>query len=328
MTIIDRYVNEVGRRLPRRQRKDVQTELRSLLQDTLDDRVEGKPSEDDMIALLEEFGSPEKMAASYQPSGQYLVGPDLFSLFKIVLGAVLLAVTLGLSIAFLMGAIFTGDGPPDDLGQSLLDFLGGYYQALMSAFAMVVIIFAILQRLGVTPDKETDDRWNPRELPNVRDVDVVGRVESIAAIVFSLVFLVLLNIFSDQIGVVISWGDEPMLNHIVQDNLVLLNTAILLGLGLHTILLLQGRWHIYTHLAKLGIDLLWVYIVYQVVTALDAGQQVLIDAGLTEPLPTLFVTIGYFIMAVMVISIVVNFVKVIVNMVRQPIEGIEIKLGS
>ena len=39
MDLIDRYVHEVGRYLPRKNRADIQAELRSLLIDTLEARV-------------------------------------------------------------------------------------------------------------------------------------------------------------------------------------------------------------------------------------------------------------------------------------------------
>ena len=75
MELIDRYVYDVGRYLPRKNRADIQAELRSLLMDTLESRVKGEPSEEDVVALLKEFGPPEKVAASYWPEGQYLIGP-------------------------------------------------------------------------------------------------------------------------------------------------------------------------------------------------------------------------------------------------------------
>jgi hypothetical protein len=327
MNLIDRYVNEVGRRLPRKQRSDVQKELRSVLEDTLDDQSSGQPTEDDVIALLEEFGSPEKVAASYRPSGQYLVGPELFPLFKIVLGAVVLAVTIGLTVAFFMGAVFTviENG---DLGSRLLSYLGGYIQALLAAIGSIAILFAVLQQLGVKPDIAGEEKWEPRDLPDVKDMDVVGRGESIIGITFTAVFLVLLNVFSDRIGVVVSWGDEPMLNNIVQDNLIWLNLVIFSGLILNIVLLWQGHWHIYTRVVKLAIDLLWLYIISQVVTALDAGNETLIDAGLSEPLPTMFVIFGYIVLAAVAIGIIVNVVKVIVGMVRNPVQGLQINLKS
>ena len=46
------------------------------------------------------------------------------------------------------------------------------------------------------------------------------------------------------------FGQEPLLTEIIQDNLVWLNLAILLGLGLNGILLWQGQWHLVTRLAS------------------------------------------------------------------------------
>jgi hypothetical protein len=36
MELVDRYVHEVGRHLPRRSRNDIETELRSTIEDTLE----------------------------------------------------------------------------------------------------------------------------------------------------------------------------------------------------------------------------------------------------------------------------------------------------
>ena len=68
MNLIDRYITEVGKHLPRKNRQDIQRELRSTLEDMLADRSEasGQPVDEAMtIALLKEYGSPQKVAASY-----------------------------------------------------------------------------------------------------------------------------------------------------------------------------------------------------------------------------------------------------------------------
>jgi len=162
------------------------------------------------------------------------------------------------------------------------------------------------------------------------------------------VILILLNVFSDKAGIVVSWGDEPILNHIVQDNLLLLNVAIILALALNVYLLWQGRWNIYTRLAlalnvyllwqgrwniytrlaKLFIDVFWLIILIRMVNGLSDGKEVLVEAGLVDPLPTMFVLFGYFVVVGVAVSIVVNVVKVILNMVQNPQEGYQIKLGS
>ena len=81
MDLVDRYVHEVGRRLPRRSRSDIEAEIRSTIEDMLDGYAEKQGSEVDedmVVEVLREFGQPEKVAASYHTGKQYLIGPELF----------------------------------------------------------------------------------------------------------------------------------------------------------------------------------------------------------------------------------------------------------
>ena len=316
MNLIERYIYQVGRRLPKRQRADVEAELSSLFQDTIDDRYQGEASQDEIVTLLKEFGSPDQVAASYRPSAQYLVGPQLYPTFKIVVGAVLLALAIGLLVANVIGGLF-GPSETNDIFEQLLRGVGGYIQAALSAFASVVLVFAILQRFEVNLEEDKAE-WDPLDLPDVKDFDVVGRGETVAGIAFGVVFLILLNVFSDRIGLVITFRQEPLLNEIVQDNLIWLNLAILLGLGLNVILLWQGRWHLVTRLAKLAIDLLWLYIIYQIAVAVAVSKEVLVEAGLVEPLPTMFSQVGYLILTIVAITVIVNTGKWIYQTLGKP----------
>ena len=82
--LVERYVYKVGSYLPESEREEVQNELRSLIQDQLDDRFKGAPTQDDVVELLKEFGDPRQMAASYGRE-QYLIGPDLYPTMMYVL---------------------------------------------------------------------------------------------------------------------------------------------------------------------------------------------------------------------------------------------------
>ena len=68
MTLIDLYVAEVGKRLPMRTRTDIENELRSTLQDMLEDRSQkaGRPVDDEMVKAFEH--------ASGKPI-PYVIGP-------------------------------------------------------------------------------------------------------------------------------------------------------------------------------------------------------------------------------------------------------------
>src|SRR5512134_906098 len=101
MNLIDRYVAEVGRRLALvKGRKDIENELRSTLEDMLEDRSRqaGRPRDEAMeIELLKEYGAPDKVAATYNPH-PYLIGPRMFPLFIMILKIVIFGVAIGLTV--------------------------------------------------------------------------------------------------------------------------------------------------------------------------------------------------------------------------------------
>lgn len=103
--LIESYVDDVIRRLPRRQQRDVGLELRSLLAVELDARARdaGKPADDTMtLALLRDFGAPLDVADRYHPGFIIIRPAETRSFVALSLGGVLLqwAVTL---VAILAG---------------------------------------------------------------------------------------------------------------------------------------------------------------------------------------------------------------------------------
>ena len=95
MNLIDRYVSEVGKNLPLLNgREDIEKELKSTLEDMLEDRVQnsGRTRDEALeIEVLKEYGSPQKVASTYNPH-PYLIGPKLFPFFLFVLKIVLTVV--------------------------------------------------------------------------------------------------------------------------------------------------------------------------------------------------------------------------------------------
>lgn len=266
MELIDRYVYEVGRHLPRKNRADIQVELQSTLVDTLEARVEGEPSQEDEVELLKEFGPPQKVAASYWPQGQYLIGPNLFPLFRMVVGIALMVfiivqlVLLGMAMVFNQ-EIFTF--------MSVLDIFSEMIGSVFTTFGIIVIVFAILQRFDVRP--ETDqEKWDPRELPQIEEVDTINRGGTVAEITFSLVIIAILLFLPDKIGVVISPGMEVILNPVIVSYIPLIILSILLGIALDVILLWRGRWETGTRLAKIGTNLFGIYVLYVLIAGHNA----------------------------------------------------------
>jgi hypothetical protein len=266
MELIDRYVNEVGRRLPRKNRADIQVELRSTLVDTLEARVEGEPSQEDEVELLKEFGPPQEVAASYWPQGQYLIGPSLYPLFRMVVGITLLVfiivqlVLLGIALVFNQEVLTF---------LSVLDIFLQMIGSVFTAFGIIVIVFAVLQRFDVKPDTD-DEEWDPRDLPQIEEVDTVSRGGTVAEITFGLVFIGILLFLPDKIGFVIMPGVEIILNPVISSYIPLIILSLLLGIALDVILLWRGRWETWTRLAKIGTNLFGIYVLFVLITGHNA----------------------------------------------------------
>lgn len=272
--LIDRYIHQVGRYLPRKNRTDIQAELRSSLLDSLDADQAGEFHEEKVVALLKQFGSPEKVAASYASGNQYLIGPALYPLFRMVVGIVTVA---------LIGALLLAQGIPMLVGQAplavpqplvILDIIMEILGAALTAFGMTVLIFAILQRFGVQPDTPEED-WDPRSLPPIDDSETVSYAGTIVEIAFALLLLAILWLFPDKIGFVAAWGEPIIVNPVIVSIIPLISVSLLLGIGLDLVILRKRRWGTGARIAKIGVNLFSLYVLYQLIighSAWLAGQ--------------------------------------------------------
>ena len=261
MELIDRYVAEVGRYLSRKNRADIQAELRSLLVDTLEARVEGEATEEDVLALLKEFGQPAKVAASYRPESQYLIGPELFPIFRTVVGIALLVMVVVRVVLFAV-VLFTNQDP-----LKALDVLSDFVGSAMSVLGAIVVVFYVLQYFDVRLSKPIEE-WDPRELPVVEAKDIVHRGETIFDITLSVVILVALLVFPNYLGVVVTPGTPILTDPVITRYIPWIVTALLVGLAVDLALLWHGRWQIGTRLSKIASNLFSMV----VITVLISGH--------------------------------------------------------
>lgn len=271
MDLIERYVVEVGRHLPRQQRVDVQTELRSLLQDMVEDRAQTKVEKADeevITAVLLEMGHPEKVAASYQTRPQYLIGPQLFPIFKIVVTVVAVVLTAVTLFGVVLSA-WNSDAFLTDVTGSIVRAIPDVIGALFSAFGSIAIVFAILERIipesELTMDEE--EEWDPRKLPAVDNGREMKRGELIAGIVFGVIFLLLLNAFPQWAGIIVMHDEQLMTVPLFSANfyanlLPWVNLLLLVSIGVD-IYKLRFRWQTRTTLLlDIGVNLFTAVVVY------------------------------------------------------------------
>ena len=242
--LVERYISAVGRHLPRRTRADVESELHSLLLDSLESRAaeEGRPADDDLaVVVLREFGPPQEMAQSYLPRPQYVVGPRLFPIYRLIL----IVVATVLVIMQLVGLAFSaGSGAAGELLASGLLNLG---TALLSALGSVTLVFFVLERFLLPAALETAENWDPRHLPpGVRVDDRINVPGEIVTICFMAGLLALFNFFPQVIGVYNNtngvWRFTPILAPAYRYYLLPFNLLWIYTLVLSVVRLVQGRW--------------------------------------------------------------------------------------
>ncbi|HEU4746535.1 MAG TPA: hypothetical protein VFS61_14935 [Anaerolineales bacterium] len=260
MNLIDKYIAEVGKHLPRKNRADIEAEIRSTLEDMLEERKQatGEVEDKAVIELLKEYGAPRDVAASYT-GPRYLIGPRVYPTFELVtkiVVAVLLAVTLvGLGISLSRSSL-AGPEFLKTVGEGALNLLGG----LITAFGNIVLVFAILERVLPAKEFEEEEEWNPAELAREPDPDRVKFGEQIFEMFFLVLFLIVFNLYPEIIGIGFFNDNDwvfisPILTDAFFSYLPWLNVLILLQLGFNVYLLRQGAWNMTTRIMNILLEL-------------------------------------------------------------------------
>ena len=249
MSLIDRYIHEVGRFLPRKNRGDIQAELRSSVVDSLEDRFGSEATESEIGELLKEFGSPRDVAASYHPQGQYLIGPVLYPLFRMVAWIVVATVFGAQALAWSIGIFVSGES------FSVLEMLASLINSIPVSLGWVLITFMILQYFDAKPNFE-EESWDPKSLPEINTEEDIKRGELIVGLVFSVLILVLVTFFPQWIGFVTTPGGKFYPNPVLIQYLGLIKISLVAGIGLDIFLLWKGRWGTVSRIAKIALNLL------------------------------------------------------------------------
>ncbi|HEY5270191.1 MAG TPA: hypothetical protein VII97_07625 [Anaerolineales bacterium] len=278
--LIDTYVSEVGRRLPRKTRTDIEAEIRSILQDMLDERSQktGNPIDDEMtLEVLKAYGSPEKVAATYLGE-RYLIGPRLYPIFILVL-RIILTVT-GILAAIGLGiALSQAIGNPQNTFETILKAVANLVASLMTALGNIVLIFAILEwalfRAGGKVDVKglpKEKEWDPRSLTKVSLPNQVKMGETIVEIVGCFAAIVIFNFYPQIIGFTPSlngviengnWSSVtfvPLLSEAFFYYVPFLTLVWALTIILDIVLLRMGHWNTLTRVFVIGLKVIGIII--------------------------------------------------------------------
>jgi hypothetical protein len=190
--LIERYLHAVKFWLPRAQRDDIAAELSEDLHARIEDQEAalGRAlSRDELAALLKTSGPPMVVASRYQPQ-QSLIGPLLFPVYLFILKIVALCYFIPwllLGVASLFSSHKYQAAHP--FVQGVFSIPGHMPVSLLTYFAIVTIIFAIIERVTARQTcGSVLNKWDPLKLPAVRDPRRIKRANSVAEIIFNVFF--------------------------------------------------------------------------------------------------------------------------------------------
>ena len=260
--IIETYVADVVRRIPRSKRADVAYELRSLLTEELEGRASeaGRPADVAMVdELLKGFGAPVDVADRYRPAGFTIIRPADAPMFaRVALG--------GVGVQWILSLIATYTTPvdPSAPGGDWLSRLGAWWLSWgIGSFwwpGFIVTLTMIAALIGSRREASSRPR-EPRV--NVVDRDRVRRPVMVLYLALGMVGAAIV-LALPALGQWAPGLPEPVIAALALDEeflgvrapWVLVLWAASLALGI--MVLVAGRWTALAHRLAIVSDVLWV----------------------------------------------------------------------
>ncbi|MFS0864370.1 hypothetical protein [Fredinandcohnia sp. 179-A 10B2 NHS] len=256
MNLIDVYIQEVIKRIPEKNRKDIALELRSTIEDMLPDEY----NEEDVKTVLNQLGNPVALASGYRDAPMHLIGPRYFdvyvTLLKLILPISIVVSLISVIAEYLIG--FTGDGAIINI---VLEVIGiGIWRIIevaMQVFFWFTIVFAIIERVDKGKDNEplttSLSKWKADELKNIPYIPVkkaITKLHVFGGLMWTAIWATL-YFYSDKLIGVYEGGGEglefiiPAFNQDVLLNyLPFVIGVIVIEVALYLFMLLKGQWTI------------------------------------------------------------------------------------
>ena len=188
MDMLDRYLQAVRWWLPATDKDDIVAELREDLRSQIDERESqvGRPLTDAEVGdILKRRGRPAVVAGRFLPQ-QYLIGPTVYPMFRAALKVAAIVFLIQSAVWPLLPMFFASmrGKPVAEMAVGAWAML--WHNALL-AFGALTVVFAAIERFD--SGTRAFERWNPRNLPRVRDGRRIPRASSIAELVITVLFI-------------------------------------------------------------------------------------------------------------------------------------------
>lgn len=170
MNLIDRYIQEVIRRLPDKQRSDIALELESTIYDMLPEDY----SEENVHEVLTTLGNPAILASEYNDKPMHLIGPKYYDVY-ISLLKMILPIVICVSLVAIVATKFLSSIESDAILEILIttfsESIWVVINVFIQTFFWLTITFVIIDRADQVKDRSPVSMrfkpWTPKDLHHV-----------------------------------------------------------------------------------------------------------------------------------------------------------------
>lgn len=185
-SLIERYIYEVIKRVPKKMRDDIRLELSGLIDDM---RGEGAT----VSEVLEELGDPSEFAKRYRDENSYVIGPDYYDNYIWILKIGAIAILISALVSGLVNSVIDAEGAKDFIKEFMKEGFAVAISGLWSMVGVITVIFFALERMKVKVDIRPEDKWSIEKLPMLPDKKAkLSRGGSVVAII---AYVVLIGLF-------------------------------------------------------------------------------------------------------------------------------------
>ncbi len=201
-TLVDRYVYTALRRVPVQQRSDIDRELRASIDDAVDARIEAGEERDAAIErTLTDLGDPDKLADSYAGRPNFLIGPELYPVWR---RSLLMLLTTVLPIVVAVACIIELFADDVTVGNVIGAGIGAILTVGVHMVFWTTLGFWIVERTGAGKD-DLKTTWSLKDLPRY-EAGVLSRGALAANLVWPGVLIAALVLQQ------FTFTDEPLLD--------------------------------------------------------------------------------------------------------------------
>lgn len=336
--LIDRYLAEVGKNLPRKNRGDIEAEIRSAIEDALAERSEkaGRPVDEAMVVdILKDYGAPRKVASSYQPE-RYVIGPQLFPSFLTVVQVVLPIV---MAVALVKLGISLNQILPTfrNIFITVSWALAGFIGNALVVLGGIMVLFAAVQ-WSLPQFRERASEWEPSKLSAATPRNRVDLAAALLKIICAGLAIVIFNFYPEKINMGYypngnwwiaffattegaAWS-TTILSDAFFGYLPALTTLWALTVLLNMALIGRGRWETWSRWARFGLDAATTVLATMMITGpglVAVSAAALTAAGFPNPQAgMLFIDFAkqgtFLILAAVILACLVRAIRLIIHL--------------